>query len=235
MCNTLEGLFETNKFKPQYNEIIKSHQYRRLYRYEDENVQKWLGRIWVAAVECNYQEVDRWCKEQFIHGLNDKCMLEEIIKELTATKNVDHIMSGGLLAWAKRVEAQRAQAAVLNMLVESRQLDKIKISKTVKENRTRTPMHQSTPWQPCRYCGGTHQPRQCPAYSKACIECNKIGHFQKVCHSRKNRVINEMEWEVSQEYTEDDLETVSINLVCFNKNQSMLTAKLEMCIAITTW
>ena len=40
----------------------------------------------VAAVECNYQEVDRQLKEQFIHGLNNKCMLEEILKELTATK-----------------------------------------------------------------------------------------------------------------------------------------------------
>ena len=102
-----------------------------------------MGRLWVAAVECNYQEVDRQLKEQFIHGLNDKCMLEEIIKELTDTKNEDHITSGGVLAWAKRVEAQRAQGAVLNTLMESRQFDKIKLSKKVKESRVRTPMHQS--------------------------------------------------------------------------------------------
>ena len=33
MCNTLEGLFETlsNNFKPQYNETIKSLQFRKLY------------------------------------------------------------------------------------------------------------------------------------------------------------------------------------------------------------
>ena len=37
-----------------------------------------------------------------------------------------------------------------------------------------------------------------------------------------------MEQEVSQEYTEDDLEMVSMNSVCFNKNQLMLTTKLEM-------
>ena len=65
-------------------------------------------------------------------------MLEEIIKELTATKNNDHITSRGVLAWAKRVEVQRAQAAVLNTLTESRQFDKIKLSKRVKESRTKT-------------------------------------------------------------------------------------------------
>ena len=77
------------------------------------------GRLCIAALECNYQDVDRQLKEQFIHGLNDKLMLEEITKELTATKNDDHIMSGGVLAWAKRVEAQRVQAAVLNTLIGS--------------------------------------------------------------------------------------------------------------------
>ena len=60
-------------------------------------------------------------------------MLEEIIKELTVTSNDDHITSGGVLAWAKRVEAQRTQAAVLDMLTESRQFDKVKISKNQKK------------------------------------------------------------------------------------------------------
>ena len=115
-CNTLEGLFETltNKFKPQYNETIKSLKFRKLYRYDDENVEEWMGRLLVAAVECSYQEVKRQLKEQFIHGLNDKGMLEEIIKELAATKHDDCITSGGVLAWAKRVEAQSTQATVLN-------------------------------------------------------------------------------------------------------------------------
>ena len=76
-------------------------------------------------------------------------MLEEIIKELTASKNDDHITSGGILAWAKRVEVQRAQAAVLNTLTESKQFDKIKISKKAKDNKTRAPVHQTTQQQPC--------------------------------------------------------------------------------------
>ena len=54
-------------------------------------------------------------------------------------------MIGGVLAWTKRVEPQRAQIAVLNKLMESRQFDKIKLSKKVKENRARTPVHQSMP------------------------------------------------------------------------------------------
>ena len=87
-------------------------------------MEEWMGRLCIAAIECNYQEIDRQLKEQFIHSLNNKHMLEEIIKELTATNNDDHLTSGGVLAWVKRVETQRAQAAVLNTPTESRQFDK---------------------------------------------------------------------------------------------------------------
>ena len=59
-------------------------------------------------------------------------MLEEIIKELTITQNDDQITSGGALAWAKRVEAKRAQAAVLNIIMELRQFDKVKVVKKPK-------------------------------------------------------------------------------------------------------
>ena len=43
-----------------------------------------MGRLWIAVVECNYKEVDRQLKEQFIHGLNDRVMLDEIVRELMA-------------------------------------------------------------------------------------------------------------------------------------------------------
>ena len=66
-----------------------------------------------------YQELDSQLEEQFIHGLNDKDMLGEIIKELTATRGKDHITCGNVLTWAKRVEAQRVLAAVMNNITES--------------------------------------------------------------------------------------------------------------------
>ena len=44
ICNTLEGLFKTltNKFKAQYKGEIKSLLFRKLYRYDDENVEDWM-------------------------------------------------------------------------------------------------------------------------------------------------------------------------------------------------
>ena len=47
------------------------------------NAEEWMGILWLSAIECNYKELNRQLKEQFIHGLNDTDDLGEIIRELT--------------------------------------------------------------------------------------------------------------------------------------------------------
>ena len=190
----LDGLFDmlATKFQLQYNKTIKSLQFRKLFWLESENVEEWTERLHVVAVECNYREVDRQLKELLIHRLNDKCMLKEIIKEVTITQNDDQITSEGMLAWTKRVEAQRTQAAVLNTIMELRQFDKVKVVKRPKEDSRRCPLDLTVQQHPCRYCGRMHALRQCLAYGKMCVGCGKTGHFKKVCQSRRDRVVNEL-------------------------------------------
>ena len=53
--------------------------------------------------------MDRYIKEQFINGLNDDGMIVEIIKELTSINDTRPVTSEQVLAWARRVEAERAQ------------------------------------------------------------------------------------------------------------------------------
>ena len=48
-----------NKFKPKYDEAIKSLEICKLMRQANENVEEWVGRITVVAKECNYKETDR--------------------------------------------------------------------------------------------------------------------------------------------------------------------------------
>ena len=69
--------------------------------------------------------------------------------------------------------------------------------------------------------------RQCVAYGKTCAGCGKTRHFKKVCHHRRERAVNEIEVEMSQD-SKGEIETVSIDSVHLNKNQSLLMAELEM-------
>ena len=162
-CNTLDGLFETlnSKYKPQFNETIKSLQLRKLCRSDNQSAEEWMGRLRITAAECSYQELDRQLTEQFIHGLNDKDMLGEVIKELMASRSNDHIISGSVLTWVKTVEAQRAQVDAMNSITEQKEFDKINVSRTIHKERAEMQAQSSNPaQQACRYCGSFHQPRQ---------------------------------------------------------------------------
>ena len=159
MCNTLEGLFEilTNKVKPQFTDAIKSLQFHKFSRQDGESAEKWLGRMRMLAVDCNYQEVDRQLKEQFIHGLNDAEMLGEIIRELTKVKVNNTINSETVLLWAKRVEVQRAQVAVMSSITERKEFDRIKASKRSHKDAPKKTTQAKVPMrQLCGYCGSMH-------------------------------------------------------------------------------
>ena len=50
-------------------------------------------------------------------------------------------MSKNVLAWAKRVEAQRAQSTVISIITKAKEFDKIKVSKNAcKESPRRNAM-----------------------------------------------------------------------------------------------
>ena len=112
-----------------------------LCRNDGENVEEWMGRLKVAAIKCNYHEVDRQLKEQFIHSLNDKNMLEEIIKELMTVRGDEQIMSGNVLAWVKRVEAQMAQAAVSEHIYLNQRIQQ---DKSVQTSMSKQPKSTTT-------------------------------------------------------------------------------------------
>ena len=54
-----------------------------------------------------YKEKDRRLKVQFINGINDNDMGIEKIGELTTFKKTNEVTSEHVLAWARRVVAQR--------------------------------------------------------------------------------------------------------------------------------
>ena len=56
-------------------------------------------------------------------------MLTEIIRELTKAEESADITSEQVLGWAKRVEAQRAQSAIMDSLTETKEFDKINLAK----------------------------------------------------------------------------------------------------------
>ena len=60
-----------------------------------------MKRLRRAAKECNYQELDRQIKEQFIHAITDDNMLIQISSEFKAMKNTRKVASNQVLVWVR--------------------------------------------------------------------------------------------------------------------------------------
>ena len=88
-----------------------------------------MGRFQVVAGECNHKEIEHQLEEQFIHGLNNKNMLDKVIRELTTKSINDQMTNEDVLVWAKRVEAQRMQAVILNDITDSQRFDRVEVAK----------------------------------------------------------------------------------------------------------
>ena len=123
-----------------------------------------------------------------------------------------------MLLWARQIKAQRPQAAILSNITEAQKFDKVQVVQKPKNRREIGATSRAYQKCPCQYCGRSHTPRQCPAYGKACASCGKMGHFKKVCMSKRNHAVHEVEIEVMPELYEKDIETVSINSIYLNSN-----------------
>ena len=123
----------------------------------------------MSAIECNYTEIDRQLKEQFIHGLSNRGMSIEIIRELTKMGDNESITSEQVLAWARRAGAQKGKSTILENLKEMKGLDRIFTRTRVQSQGRMQPQEQNRmpTKQKCRYSGSTHSPRWYPAYGKS--------------------------------------------------------------------
>ena len=155
-------------------------------------------------------------------------MLVERISELTKAEENANVKSEQVFAWVKRAEAQRAQSAVINSLSEMKEFDKLQKvwdKQNQNERKLHTPVKMPAK-ENRKCCGYIHQPRQCPAYGKRCMKCNKMNHFWEVCRTARGRVAHNIEQEPNQ-VEESHTDMVNINSIDFNSKYSVITANLK--------
>ena len=155
-------------------------------------------------------------------------MLDKIIRELTGKDNNEQMTSEDVLVWAKRIEVQRAQAANLKDITESQKFDEVKLAQKPNGIWKQHTQHITSSH------AGIVVGIMCPTYGKMCAGCGKMGHFKKVCRSKRDHAVHEVEMEMVQGPQEEVLETVNINSVYLNRNRSLITAQLEMQVGENT-
>ena len=72
-----------------------------------------MSHLRIKANESGNKGKDKRLKEQFINSINDNDMMTEIIRELITVLKTSDLTSEHVLAWVRRVKAQRAQKAFI--------------------------------------------------------------------------------------------------------------------------
>ena len=71
-----------------------------------------MKRVREEGEKCEYQEQDRWIKEQFIYGLDDEGIQAKIVNEIRAKDKTDNVTSEQVLMVAKQEGASLMQIQV---------------------------------------------------------------------------------------------------------------------------
>ena len=71
-----------------------------------------------------------------------------------------------------------------------------------------------------------HMGRYVPDAGRRAI-CGKMGHYKKLCRSKRDSVVHELKVEMVQDSQDEEIETVNMDLVHLNKNQSITTVYLD--------
>lgn len=148
----------------------------------------------LQAKKCKFGDLtDELLRDRLIVGITNDDVREKLLADpaIDLEKTI-HMCKASEQATQqlKEITAKDAEAKLLDALA----------TKTKKKWPSKGKARTEEPQQrQCQYCGGTHRRKECPAYGKKCITCNKMGHFAAVCRSRKQKEVHTVEHDDTEE------------------------------------
>ena len=198
---TVLGKFD-EYFTPKRNVIHERAQFHKRGQKETETIEEYVRCLYELSEHAEFPDRDNMIRDRLVLGILDKEMSEKLQLEPKLTL-------ANAITMARQKEAVKAQ-------IKEQRLSNVDALYTgsargghprSERGRGRGRGHPGrgghqgavggSSIQNCKYCGGTHGKRQCPAYGKECRNCRKKNHFAKVCRGVKK--VNELFVEEEEE------------------------------------
>lgn len=184
------NLLKRAYIKPQ-NKIMARHLLSTRSQTAGESINEFFDSLHQLAKECDFEAVDAHTHRQirirdaFINGLESASIRQRLLENdnITLQRSLELALSlHQAREHTNRLDYKEQLSAVPK--VNDGELSE---SKSSKESASVTKSGQSTPKKYCYFCGGNYHNREkCPAKEAECYNCNKKGHFARVCRSRKS-------------------------------------------------
>ena len=171
-------------FVVKRNVIFERAQFNNRRQEQGESMEAFITALHKLAETCEFGALrEELIRDRIVVGIQDSKLSEklQLDKDLTLDKAVT------LVRQAEQVRQQqgllRSTSATTSATSE---VNAVKANKSQDRNRQQK-LRKQNQGQPCKWCGRTprHEREQCPARNATCRNCNKPGHFEKVCRSEK--------------------------------------------------
>ena len=173
---------------PVTHVIYERYLFNKRVQEPGESFDHYLTDIIKQAGRCQYGRLrDELVRDRLVSGIQNDRIREKLLSknDLTLTKAIQLLKSSeATQLQARDMAIPEANTVKAIMTHSHKRQDGIPKQGTVAGSR---------PQKPCRYCGRKHEFKKaaCPAVTKQCYICNKMGHFAKQCQSSKAYHIEE--------------------------------------------
>ena len=178
-------------FRPIGNRTMSRFKFKSLKQKQGATVDLYMAELKVLIRECGYEEnmQNILLKDQFIFGVTVKEIQEHLLNNIEDEHDLNNCLQE-----ARKIESHIAQRKQLGL--KSVQYDSIgnqrnwdrSTKKSKSKDRFKSRFQSSGGViKDCKYCGSSHQHRQCPACGKNCKACGKKNHYAKKCRSGKGQ------------------------------------------------
>lgn len=161
-------------FKPKTNKTYERHIFRGLAQRDEETMNQFVTRLRQQAKNCEFVSIDEEIKDQIVEKCRSVKVKKRILEQGDMTLNQ-------VIEMAQAHEATTVQLKTMEVETVSKISGKKGRSQGV-ENMVKGG------GKLCYRCGYTahfQADLKCPAKNKKCTKCDKVGHFAKMCRSKK--------------------------------------------------
>ena len=180
------------QLKPQKSALVARYEFDNRERNAGETVSQYVLVLKHIATDCKFNDAMRLerLRVRLVSGIRDKRMMSELLKlkleELTFDIAVAKCIA--IEQSYKDVEALQGgkESNPVDLLSKSRPSKKPKPKKEAKpSDKKGFPSPKEPGDQSCYHCLGNHDHKSCPFKKEKCHHCDKTGHIERACKSKK--------------------------------------------------
>lgn len=189
-------------FTPKVNVVVERHAFRKRAQLRDESIVQYIAALRHLAVTCEFENSDDMIRDQLVEHcanphIRERLLLKTKLKLKDAITLACQIESAGEQAKAM-ASASRSSLPVQAVQVQSRGKGRQQRSRGNARSVQPTSRSTSTPTnsRACFRCGSDKHlanAPECPAIKAVCKDCNKKGHFARVCRSAQTHKVQQVE------------------------------------------